>query len=609
MSELCKIAMNEYRPIPEFAPDGEPAETDLFEKQKQEWHRAQLAANLLAINPLGLRGIHLKGPASPAVTRWTDHIASLLNPNKRHIIPHTYDVANFAPKMDFLESLAKGVSVWNEGLLSQLSGSMVLLPQASLMMPALRSAISDALEKNSDFTVIAVDESGKDEDGLSEQLNERLGMVIELNGQSLSTWTTPLDVAANLSDARQLLKSVIPTEKDYEIASGLSIQFGIASLRIPYFALQAARANAALSGHTKIEENDFLVAAMLVLMPRATQVPNREEEQPQEPEPPNEEEQQQDDDEQDQQSNTQENMEIDEIVEAAQALFAHDLAPSKMRQAASRSAQARRTKGGKNKRVKHGKPIGVRRGRRDEIRELSMRDTLLTALSKQSIRRQMPGIKTPATGRRFAITVDDFRVLRRKAPQRVTTIFLVDASGSHAVGRLNEAKGAALSMLQTCYERRDQVAVISFGGREAIVSLAPTSAPARAAKELTLMPSGGGTPLASALMLGMKTALKVRQDGDTPFLVLLTDGKANIALNGAAGRSEAAIDVKALTQAIKLNGLETFFIDTGRRSSDACKTIADDLKARYLHLHRVPPSQLHQELKQAAKGASHAAFP
>lgn len=595
--------MNEHSP-PQYPEAGPHAgQADLLEKQKTEWQHAVLAAQLLAINPQGLRGIHMVAAPSPARTRWTETTLALLNPKKVHSVSHSFDIAHMHSRLDLLTTLAEGRTVQVDGLLDQLSGTVVLMPQASLLLPPLRHALASALDGVADFTALAIDEADESEEGLSASLDDRLGLSVALSGQCLETWTAPLDSPDVVKKARKTLKKVATSERDMEFASILALQFGVYSMRMPCFTVQAARAHAALNGRRKLEEEDFTVAVALTLLPRATRMPSNEQEQEEanEPEAP---EQQQDAEE-----NTQpidlDPADIDQIVEAAQAMFAQDFDPVAKQQTMSRASQGRMSRGIKNKRVKHGRPVGVRRGRRDEIRTLSMRDTLIAAIGKQSIRRSMvPGSMLDGPDRRgIRISLDDFRVLRRSSPQRVTTIFLVDASGSHAVGRLNEAKGATLSMLQTCYERRDRVAVISFGGYEANLSLAPTGAPARAAREMHLMPSGGGTPLAAGLKLAQKVAMQVRQDGDTPFVVLLTDGKANIALNGRPGRPEAAADVKAMAQTLFASGIESFFVDTGPRSSDLCKAIADDLNARYLHLHRVPQELLHRELKQAARGA------
>lgn len=598
-------AMNEYSPIsgPDPGKDEDGERGALLEHQAAEWQLAERAANLLAVNPTGLRGIHLCGPASPALTRYTEYVQSLLPSHPRISIAHTAAVAQLDEQLDLVATVAAGKPIMQVGLSKKIRHGLLVLPQASLLGSSLCSALSRAIDQETESAVLALDESDPDEAGLPEVLSDRMGLVIRLGGQCLQTWSAPLEPASAIIDAKDRLSQIKALPDDYDTASSLAAALGVRSMRAPYFLLQAARANAALESRPHIEKEDFSIGVQFVLLPRATQMPSTQpppeeqdaaEQEPQQQEAPDTNEQQQ--------NTTPGN--IKDIVEAAQAIFQPDLPTVVARNTGLGQQTGRRNPGKRSKHMSHGRPVGVRRGRRDEIRRLSMRDTLVAAATKQTLRAAIRArTSIPQSGNRpVKITTDDFRVLRRSAPRRVTTIFVVDASGSHAVGRLAEAKGAALAMLQSCYERRDRVAVICFGGDSATTVLAPTPAPARAAKELHLMPSGGGTPLASALLLTQGMVRQVTKEGDTPFLVLLTDGKANIALNGQAGRTAAAEDAKTMALATAALGIDCFLIDTGRRPSPPCQELASNLNARYLHLHRIPPAVLHGELKTATHG-------
>ena len=94
---------------------------------------------------------------------------------------------------------------------------------------------------------------------------------------------------------------------------------------------------------------------------------------------------------------------------------------------------------------------------------------------------------------------DDFRMTRFQQRTRTTTIFVVDASGSSALNRLAEAKGAVELLLADCYVRRDQVALLAFRGKEAELLLPPTRSLVRAKRSLAGLPGGGGTPLAAGI--------------------------------------------------------------------------------------------------------------
>ena len=116
--------------------------------------------------------------------------------------------------------------------------------------------------------------------------------------------------------------------------------------------------------------------------------------------------------------------------------------------------------------------------------------------------------------------------------RETTTIFVVDASGSAALHRLAEAKGAVELLLADCYIRRDQVALIAFRGSAAELLLPPTRSLARAKRSLAGLPGGGGTPLAAGLDAAFALSDSIRRKGQTPTVIVLTDGRANIARDG-----------------------------------------------------------------------------
>ena len=134
---------------------------------------------------------------------------------------------------------------------------------------------------------------------------------------------------------------------------------------------------------------------------------------------------------------------------------------------------------------------------------------------------------------------EDFRIVRYRQPRGATTIFVVDASGSSAMQRLAEVKGAIELLLADCYVRRDSVALIAFRGIGAEIVLPPTRSTARAKRRLTGLPGGGGTPLASGLDAALALADQVRRKGQSPLLVLMTDGRANVCRDGTGGRARA----------------------------------------------------------------------
>jgi magnesium chelatase subunit D len=185
------------------------------------------------------------------------------------------------------------------------------------------------------------------------------------------------------------------------------------------------------------------------------------------------------------------------VAEAAAALLPGLLAQiAAQGRAASRvagpSARQRGRSAAKTAAATRGRPNRVRAGDPGKGARLDLLATLRAAAPWQNLRaRDNPN----GAGTHIAVRRSDFRVKRFAQPVLTTTIFVVDASGSAALNRLAEAKGAVNLLLADCYVRRDQVALIAFRGATAELLLPPTRALARAKRSLSALPGGGGTPM------------------------------------------------------------------------------------------------------------------
>jgi magnesium chelatase subunit D len=208
------------------------------------------------------------------------------------------------------------------------------------------------------------------------------------------------------------------------------------------------------------------------------------------------------------------------------------------------------------------------------------------------------------TARRIYVRKEDFHVSRFRQLGQTTTVFVVDASGSSALNRLAEAKGAVELLLADCYVRRDSVAVLAFRGKTAEVLLAPTRSLTRAKRSLSGLPGGGGTPLASGIDAALELGLQIRRKGETPIIVLLTDGRGNIARNGAAGRAQASVDATLAARQVRLSGMTALLLDTSPQPQLAAQTLAADMGARYMALPYAGAHVVSQAVRAAAGLAS-----
>jgi len=333
-------------------------------------------------------------------------------------------------------------------------------------------------------------------------------------------------------------------------------------------------------------------AAELVLAPRATRLPpvsqpesSPEQEQENQQEPDHEPEQELPPEDDSQQSDpdpsTEQNPQAleDQILEATKAaipagLLSQLLAGGMQRRASSGKSGAA-VKGGLR-----GRPSGSRRAMPAHGSRLHLMDTLRAAAPWQKIR------KATAKNQHAKIQVraEDFHVARIKQKTATTTLFVVDASGSSALNRLAEAKGAVELLLADCYVRRDQVALIAFRGKQAELLLPPTRSLVRAKRSLSGLPGGGGTPLATAIDTAASVAEGLQRRGITPVIVLLTDGRANVARSGSGGRELAYSEAMEAARQLAVMHMSVLFIDTSPQPQKSAADLAAAMRARYLPL-------------------------
>ncbi len=243
--------------------------------------------------------------------------------------------------------------------------------------------------------------------------------------------------------------------------------------------------------------------------------------------------------------------------------------------------------------ARRGRPIGSRVGEPRGDARLAVLDTLRAAAPWQAIR-------SKPDHARIAIRREDFRIRRYKQKNEVTAIFAVDASGSSAMNRLAEAKGAVELLLAECYVRRDRVALIAFRGKQAEVLLPPTQALARAKRSLAGLPGGGPTPLASGLDTARALALGERRAGRSPLVVLMTDGRGNIARDGTPGHARAQADALDAARTLRAAGISCILLDTAPRPQPAARALAEAAAAIYLPM----PMADAQRMARAAGAAA-----
>ena len=586
---------------------------------------AVCSAALFAVDPAGLGGVVLRARAGPKREAWLALLAGLLpesTPQRR--LPLHISAERLIGGLDLAATLQAGRPVAQSGLLVEADGGIVLLGMAERLGAATAAQLAAVLDtgqvlmerdglsvqRASRLGVVALDEGIDADERVPARLRERLAFHLALDeglrGEAGDTGVT--FARADVERARALLPTVKASDAIVEAVCAAALALGAGSVRAPMLCLRAARAAAALDGRNEVDEHDAALAARLVLAPRATMLPAEqaapEPDEAPDAEPPSEPAAQDNEQAAADDTDTSDAPEPppdaaleDVVLEAALAAVpAGLLAALKLGQGAALRAQAAGRCGALQKGKLRGRPSGVRRGEPRGGARLNVIETLRAAAPWQALRRR----EAAATSTRIQVRREDFHVTRFKQRSETTAVFVVDASGSAALNRLAETKGAVELLLADCYVRRDSVAVIAFRGRGAELLLPPTRSLVRAKRSLAGLPGGGGTPLAAGIDAAAVLADAVRRRGATPVLVLLTDGRANIARDGSPGRPRATEDALYSARQIRAAGFHALLLDTSPQPQDPARDLAQAMGALYLPLPHAGAALLSEAVRAAS---------
>lgn len=553
---------------------------------------ASLAAAIFATDPVGIGGVVLRARAGAPRDRWLEIMTALLpeGVRPRRVPPHVTD-DRLLGGLDLAATLAGGKPIAERGLLAASHGAVLLLPMAERLSAGLAARISSALDRHeirverdgfahtlpAAFGVVALDEGIEEDERPPAALLDRLACHLDLGDSRAEDIDRGIS-REDAAQARLLLPRVALSENAVEALCAASIALGISSLNVPFLATRVAKAAASLDAIAEAREEHIALAARLVLAPRATRLPMTMEEDP--ADPPRQEAEEKDESEDRGRSREQ----LQELVLAAAAAAIPEGLLAKLHDGAASRARSRgssRAGDAKAPSLGRGRQTGTMRAPPRGGARLHLVETLRAAAPWQVLRRRQRAVDLP---RRLDIRTEDFRMKRLKHRRGSVTLFVVDASGSAALARLAEAKGAVELLLADCYVRRDQVALLAFGGRGVELLLPPTRSLARAKRSLADLPGGGGTPLAAALDQAAALALAIRRKGQVPAIVVLTDGRPNLARDGGAGRGPAEADAIAAARGLRAASFQSLLIDTSAKSEPTAARIAAAMGAGYVPL-------------------------
>lgn len=591
-------------------------------------NRLKLALILNSVNP-AIGGVLISGEKGTAKSTAVRGLASATG-RKVIEIPLNVTEDRLVGTLDLPEAVNGGERCFEKGVLYDADGNFLYVDEINLLGTHIADILTEVISAGENVVrrdgisyshpcrCIPIGTMNPEEGQLRPQLLDKFGLFVNVQCENDVEARTEIirrrleyenateqfcrkykaeeqQLAERISEAAERLKKISVTEEILLLIALTADKACCEGNRCEIILTETAKALCAWHCGEIVSENDVSEAAKMVLPHRMRT--------PQTAEPVSEQENQPDFGEDNSTENAGEEHQTDisqnDTVQENNSANTHEqteTSDGEIPLSAESIKSAAGKNGGSGKRSKTVTNENIGRYVRSTVphgkcRDIALIPTLCCAALNQRSR-------TPPSGMKLAVKSSDFRQKIREKRTGATILFVVDASGSMgAKRRMRAVKSAVRGLLSEAYQKRDRVGVVAFRGDGARTLLSITGSPELARKCMDELPTGGKTPLAAGIAqaYALLRAERIRTPDALQYLILISDGKANIPLH----TNDPLGDALTAAEQVNHSGAGAMVLDTenGYIKFGFAKQIAECMGAEYIRLDDVTGSAVEENVR------------